>query len=426
MGLLRVLAFRPFAFLWVGQFISRFGDSLYQITLAWWILEKTGSATAMGTVLIFSFTPMLLFLPIGGVAVDRLPRVKVMMLSDLIRGAIATVVSLLAFTHVLQIWHVYVASLIFGFIEAFFQPAYTATVPEITPSELLNSANTLTSLSVQIAGVAGPAISVFLVKLGGTPTIFALDALSFFVSFLCLILLSGSLKPDIIARTAPADVRKQINTECKSPWLWVKFQIKSFTSDVLEGINTVIKLPWLWITITIATLGNVTQSGPFSVGLPFLVEDNLHADVNTLGLLYSVSSFGSVIGAIWLSRLTKVHKRGLLTYCAWMLGGLMTIVIGLSFSIVSISLAVLIRGAMFAIFNLMWMNTLQELVPREMLGRVSSIDNLGSSILLPVGYGIAGWATDLFGASIVFVIGGVSTVGLAALGLFHPAIRYLD
>jgi len=63
MTLFTSLTHRPFALLWSGQSISRLGDSLYRIALAWWVLEKTGSATAMGTVLIFSFTPVLLFLP---------------------------------------------------------------------------------------------------------------------------------------------------------------------------------------------------------------------------------------------------------------------------------------------------------------------------------------------------------------------------
>ncbi|MBK9232310.1 MAG: MFS transporter [Anaerolineae bacterium] len=73
MALFRALTHRSLAFLWVGQTISRVGDHLYQVALAWWVLEKTGSALAMGTVLTFSMVPMLLFVLIGGVAVDRLP-----------------------------------------------------------------------------------------------------------------------------------------------------------------------------------------------------------------------------------------------------------------------------------------------------------------------------------------------------------------
>src|SRR5262245_2068620 len=83
------LKHRSFALLWSGQTISRLGDSLYRVALAWWVLEKTGSATAMGTVLICSMTPMLIFLLLGGVAVDRLPRLRLMIGSDVLRGIVA-------------------------------------------------------------------------------------------------------------------------------------------------------------------------------------------------------------------------------------------------------------------------------------------------------------------------------------------------
>jgi DHA3 family tetracycline resistance protein-like MFS transporter len=66
------------------------------------------------------------------------------------------------------------------------------------------------------------------------------------------------------------------------------------------------------------------------------------------------------------------------------------------------------------------------MVPGELLGRVYSIDALGSFVLLPVGFGLAGWATDLAGAPTVFLIGGLGTIILASLGLFQPAIHKLD
>jgi DHA3 family tetracycline resistance protein-like MFS transporter len=66
------------------------------------------------------------------------------------------------------------------------------------------------------------------------------------------------------------------------------------------------------------------------------------------------------------------------------------------------------------------------MVPHEMLGRVYSIDALGSFVFLPIGFALAGWATDLIGAPTVFLIGGFLTITLALLGLSHPAIRNLD
>src|SRR5919199_6329999 len=113
MALFRSLTYRSFALVWSGQTISRTGDFIYQVALAWWVLERTGSPSVMGTVLICSFAPMLLFLLVGGVAVDRLPRLPLMLASDLLRGVVVLLVAVLAAAHNLEIWHVYLASLIF-------------------------------------------------------------------------------------------------------------------------------------------------------------------------------------------------------------------------------------------------------------------------------------------------------------------------
>ena len=74
----------------------------------------------------------------------------------------------------------------------------------------------------------------------------------------------------------------------------------------------------------------------------------------------------------------------------------------------------------------MWLNALQECVPREKLGRVSSIDYLGSSLLEPVGLTVGGWATQWLGPALVFVAGGVLQACILVLGLLHPAVRKLD
>src|SRR5829696_7068924 len=187
MNVLRSLKHRPFALLWTGQTISRLGDSLYRIALSWWVLEKTGSAVAMGTVLILSQIPLLLFLLISGVVVDRLPRIRIMFVSDILSGLVITFVAVFSWLNLLEIWHIYIASIIFGFVEAFFFPAYQAVVPQITPSELLTSANSLNGLSQRLTGIVGPALGAALIAAGGTSIAFGLDALSFFVSSLCVL-----------------------------------------------------------------------------------------------------------------------------------------------------------------------------------------------------------------------------------------------
>ena len=419
MNLLRSLRHRPFALLWSGQTASRLGDSLYRLALAWWVLEKTGSAKAMGTVLVFSSIPMLIFLLVGGVVTDRFPRLRIMFISDMLSGIVVTAVTLLAFTGRLEIWHIYIASILFGLVEAFFSPAYIATIPEITPKEMLPSANSLTSLSQPLTSILGPALAASIIALGGTSTAFGLDALSFFISAACVLPILRS-HPEL---NLPPSATL---TATALPDMPVRQGLRSIIADFQDGLKTVISSSWLWITIAIFAFINVTGFSPMSVSLPFLVKVNLHAGVGTLGLFSSVRATGFVVGAVWLGSFIKIRKRGPFAYMATVITGAAVAMFGLTTNIPVLIIAGFMGGMSISVFGLIWTNSLQELVPREMLGRVSSIDALGSFVLLPIGYGIAGWATDLIGAPLVFVIGGALTVILALLGLLHPAIRNLD
>jgi len=407
MTLFKSLTVRSFALLWSGQQLSALGDSIYRVALAWWVLERTGSAKEMSTIFIFASTPMLVFLLVGGVAVDRYSRARVMFLSDTLRGLLIGIVALLAFAHRLEIWHIYIVSLLFGIVGAFFGPAYRAIVPQIVPRELLPSANGLTALSDQLAEIAGPALGALIVSTSGSPTAFTFDCLTFVISALCLAPLVRLALAGHVSRAR-----------------------KSVLHDFREGVEVVRKASWLSITIVIASLGNITFSAPLAITLPFLVKGHLHGGVGSLGLIYSMISAGSIggtiLGTIWLERTSGLRARGLFAYGLWIVGGLLIAVFGLPVTIYAIAPAAFLVGAAFTVPNLIFITTLQELIPGRMLGRVTSIATLGSIALVPVGSGLVGWATDYLGAPTIFILSGILTALLASLALLHPVIRNLD
>lgn len=402
MALFRSLSTRAFSMLWAGQTVSRLGDSLYRIALAWWVLEETGSPVAMGSVMIVSVLPLVITVLVGGTMADRLPRARVMLASDLLRGLLVGLIAALALTDALAMWMVYVAAATFGAVDAFFQPAYAAVVPEITPRESLPSANSLTSLSQQVAEVAGPALGAAIVAWGGTGWAFALDGASFFVSAGFLVGL-------------PA-LRPERGTRAESP-IW---------EDLGQGLRTVFGTPWLWISIGLFSLLNITAATPVNVGLPFLVSDVLHRDVGSLGLLFSLAAVGSLLGSVWLGRKSRIRRRGLLGYGLIVVAGVATLSLGLPLGLAVLGGVMVVRGLAFSGFNLIWTNMVQELVPGELLGRVTSVDYLGSFGLLPVGYALSGWAIDAFGVQSVLIAGGGLTAFLTLIGMLHPAIRRLD
>ena len=419
MNVLRSLKHRPFALLWTGQTTSRLGDSLYRIALSWWVLEKTGSAVTMGTVLILSQIPLLLFLLVGGVVVDRLPRIRIMFVSDLLSGLVITFVAVFSWLELLQIWHIYIASILFGFVEAFFFPAYQAAIPQITPSEFLTSANSLNGLSQRVTGIVGPALGAALVAAGGTSVTFALDALSFFISALFVLPLLRSNLDQNQRLTEPAGASA-------GPKASVRTALEQGFTDLLEGFRLVARIPWIWITILLFGFINIMEAGPRAVALPFLIKEDLGADVELLGLLGSAASLGFVLGMIWLGQYVRLRRRGLLAYLSIIGNGAALLPFAFKLPIPVLVGSMFIGGICTSVFALIWTHTLQEMVPGEMLGRVYSIDALGSFVLLPIGFALAGWGTDLLGAPAVFLIGGIGVIVLVLLGLTHPSVRNLD
>lgn len=360
---LRALAHPSFAYLWTGQVISQVGNSVQAITLAWWVLEETGSAAVMGAVLIAAEVPYLLFLLIGGVMVDRFPRMYVMLASDILCGLAMGLVAVLAAMDALALWHLFVLSALFGVVGAFFSPAFTATIPDIVPAPALTSANSLRSLGTQVGSVAGPALGGVVVATGGTTLAFALDAVSFFASAICV---AGAARLPSLQRTMAAS--------------------SGLVRDLGEGIGTVLHQPWLWITIGIAGLSNLTLVGPIATSLPMLV------------------------------------------YGAWLVDAAMLLSLGFPVPLVIAASAMFIFGAAETMLGLVWMTMLQDerIVSSDRLGRVASIDEFGSAAMVPIGFAVAGVATDRMGPSIVFVVGGALGMAIIALGLLHPAVRNLD
>ncbi len=402
MALLQSLKVRSFAFVWVGQSISVLGDRLFRIALLWWVLQTTGSGEAAGILAVCTVAPMVVFLLVGGVMVDRMPRVQVMIISDLARGVLTTVIAVLVYTDRLEMPIVYGVTIAFGFVDAFFQPAYSALIAEIIPRDDLPSANSLTILSWQLAGIVGPSLGAVLVGTGETTLAFTINAVSFFVS--AVTLLGVPKTPPL----SPAASRPNALRELR------------------EGVGVVIGAPWLWVTMLYWGILNAIDSGLYNVSLPFLIKDTLHLDIKSLGLVQSAASIGAVIAALWLGRRGRVRHRGLALYSMGLIVAACFVAMGLSPTIYLIAVAALVRGVWINSIYLVWTESTQSTVPLDKLGRVASIDEFIHSTMMSVAFIITGWATDHTDPSGVFLFGAIAIGAMTVLALLHPRIRRFD
>ena len=215
-GLLAPLRHRDFRLLWSGMCVSLLGDGAFIVALAWQVYALSDATTAMGMVGIAMTVPTIVFLLVGGVFSDRFDRRRLMLGADLARFAAVGTLAALSLTGTLEIWHVLVVVAVYGTGQAFFAPAFDAIVPDLLPEERLAQANALDQMVRPIAlRMAGPALGGVLVGALGAGAAFALDAATFAVSAVALLL----MKPP--ARTTSA-ATPSVVADLRDGWRFVR------------------------------------------------------------------------------------------------------------------------------------------------------------------------------------------------------------
>jgi MFS family permease len=176
-----------FTVVWVGQIISMLASNMSWFALTIWAFEKTGSATVLGSLQTAFILPFLLISPFSGAMVDRYNRKIMMMVSDL--GAViatGTILFLNAFD-LLEIWHLAVASVIYGISGSFQWPAYQAAISTMVPKEQYSRANGMMALIDSGPAVFSPMLAGAFLPIIGLTGILTLDVLTFAIAIVALL-----------------------------------------------------------------------------------------------------------------------------------------------------------------------------------------------------------------------------------------------
>lgn len=171
---------RNFRLLFIGQTISQLGDWFNTVAVFALLLDLTGSATAVAWMMIVQFLPVALVGPMAGVVVDRIDRRRLMIAADLIRGVL--ILGLLLVRERNEIWLAYVVMSLTVSASAFFEPARTATIPNVTSAAELMPANALSSAAWSAMLAIGASVGGLVTAVAGRNVAFVVNAASFFVS----------------------------------------------------------------------------------------------------------------------------------------------------------------------------------------------------------------------------------------------------
>jgi predicted MFS family arabinose efflux permease len=401
---LRVLRHRDFRYLWLAQSASVIGDCIVIVALALFVIDLTGSATDLGLVFAAASLPLVAFLLFGGVWADRLPRHRVMIVTDLVRFTLHALLAVLIFTHSARIWQLIVIEALFGAAEAFFRPAANGLLPQTVPEAEIQQANGLSSLSNNIGEFAGPALATALVLGLGAGWAFALDALTFLISAALLTRVRPRRRAVASAvETAPGRV--------------------SVRTEMREGFREVRSRAWVWATLAAFCVALFAGLAPWFVLGPVVAREQ-YGHIGVYGVVAAAVGIGTIIGSLlgigWRPRFPM--RAAMLAILLWPAAA---ILYATGVTLVIVLPTTLVGGAGIALFDVWWMTALAERIPADKLSRVSSYDWMVSLALLPLGYVLAGPLAQALGA-VEVLIGGSALACLAlAAGLLSRETRML-
>lgn len=391
---LDVLHERNFARYLAAQTISVLGSGMAMVALAFAVLEF-GGATELGIVLLAREIPTVVFLLLGGVFADRLPRRRILIASDVLEGSAQVVTAILLFSGQANLWNVALLQVAFGVAAAFSGPATTGLVKESVSDERLQEANALLGLSKSVFFIAGPAIGALIVALGSPAWAMVADSITFFVSAILI----ASMR--ITSR--------------------VPFASTSIITDLRAGWREFVERSWAVAMIVSFGLFQLTLFPALLVLGPVIAKEQL-GGAGAWGTILALQSLGAVVGGIYALRLNVRHP---LVVCQLLVvpAGLVLLALAIPLPLLAIAACSFAVGVGFALGNTLWITTLQRNVPEHALSRISSFDWFGSVALNPIGYALIGPIAVAIGTSETLVMAGVLNILVCLSVVLVPSVR---
>lgn len=399
-AMLRALRHRNYRLFFIGQLISLTGTWMQNVAQGWLVLRLTNSPLLLGLVAAASSLPVLLLsLPAGALA-DRLPKHRILMLTQTVAMVLASILAALTLSGLVQVWHVLGLALLLGTANAFDAPARQSFTVEMVEREDLLNAIALNSSIFNGARTVGPAVAGVVVAAIGEGPAFLVNALSFVAVLASLSLMR------LPSFTAPPAARRG--------------------QHLREGLAYIAREPRVLALLT--QVGAVSLFGYVYIPLlPYFAQEVLGLEADGLGWLSASSGLGALTASLLLARLGEGVRRGRLLGVAVMLFPIF--IIGFT-AARALPLAMLLLGlaGWAGVTSMALSNTLiQSIVPDALRGRVMSVFTLFLMGLSPMGGMVAGAVAEAVG-SVPLVVAANATIALLiafVVALRAPFLRQL-
>ncbi len=384
------LKHRNFRLFWFGQCISLIGSWMQSIGQSWLVLELTHSALRLSLVTMMQFIPVMLFSLYAGTLIDRLPKRKMLIVTQSSLATLAAVLATVTYLEIVEYWHLLVLALMLGIVNTLDMPARQAFIVELVGKEDLPNAIALNSSVFNLGRIVGPAVAGLLIGLVGIATCFYINAMSFIPVIAGIVLI----------RVPPTHYQAAVFGS-----------LGKIYRDIREGLSyingrEIIKQPLILLAMTSTFVMN------FNILVPVFAQQELGQNATGYGLLMTSMGIGSFLGSLTLVAKSRNNPR-----LRFLVGG----ALGMSIMLAALAwmenfqlscIILFLIGFCTIIFTTLVNTTLQINSSDEMRGRVMSVYTLVYGGMIPIGSLFTGQVTELAGTPGCMMISGL--IGIMA------------
>jgi MFS family permease len=394
----------PFPLLALAQFLSQFGDSVFQIAFLWLILDLTGSKSVTGLAATISYLPPLVFGLAAGVLVDRWERKRVLVGADLARGLLLALLAALYAGRALT--PPALTAIAFGMATAavLFNPSRDSLLPEIVSADALTRANAWVQSSQQAAYLFGPLTASLIISRAGIAATFPAGILLF----------GGSLAL-LLAMRVPRRERATV-AQARAAEGW-SGPLRGLFRDLASGLRELARLPPLPLLYVLTALDNLFIMGASVLGLVVLVRETIGGSAADYALAEATYGVGMIAGSLAVVRWGSRVSSGTLLLIGIALDGLTYVPLLACRSMLTLVPALLAHSFVIPLITVPRATILQRVVPPHLIGRAFALLNVVVLGVTALSCGLAGILLDRISAPQLFAIAG-ALGGLTGLAGF--------
>ena len=383
--------------LFLGRFISNYGNGMGPIALSFGILDlPNGSANLLGLVLGSTTVCFLLMAPFGGVIADKYGRARMVGLTDMLAGLILFVQVAFFATGNVPIAVLLIVNGCFGILWGIFWPAFSGVIPAVLPEAGWQRGNAINSLVSNGGIILGAASAGFLVSGFGATVALGIDAASFFIS--------GVMIYSFRHLSPAAEVTEN-----------------TMIDDLRHGWRVFTSFRWIVIIVMAFSFIVMCWAAAESVLGPIIALEHFDGP-KSWSFVITAESAGLIVGALIAIKVKpKFPMRFLMlssftiTFYIWSLAKPQSLAL--------IAFGAFLFGITLDLWGTLWSTALQKKVPRDSLSRVSSFDAMGSLLFRPVGLAIAGPMSSILGIeNFILILAGITVVAIV-VPLLDPTVR---